>query len=99
MSEPRGNERSEMQSSKFGAWLDPVRGSTSVVVSEHRPVPLWQYIMAGSTLYDLFATEVAFDAAAPESDSPQDQAAALLQSITVYPPQDGTRRIELRWSF
>ena len=29
----------------------------------------------------------------------QDQAAALLQSITVYPPQDGTRRIELRWSF
>ena len=61
---------------EFGAWLDTVRGSTSVVVSEHRPVPLWQYIMAGSTLYDLFATEVAFDAAAPESDSPQDQAAA-----------------------
>lgn len=29
----------------------------------------------------------------------QDQAAALLQSITVYPSQDGTRRIELRWSF
>ena len=29
----------------------------------------------------------------------QDQTAALLQSITVYPPQDGTRRIELRWSF
>lgn len=29
----------------------------------------------------------------------QDQATALLQSITVYPPQDGTRRIELRWSF
>ena len=29
----------------------------------------------------------------------QDQAAALLQSITVYPPQDGTRRIALRWSF
>ena len=29
----------------------------------------------------------------------QDQAVALLQSITVYPPQDGTRRIELRWSF
>ena len=29
----------------------------------------------------------------------QDQAAALLHSITVYPPQDGTRRIELRWSF
>ena len=37
-------------------------------------------------------------AAAPEQLT-QDQAAALLQSITVYPPQDGTRRIELRWSF
>ena len=24
----------------------------------------------------------------------QDRAAALMQSITVYPPQDGTRRIE-----
>ena len=37
-------------------------------------------------------------AAAPEQLT-QDQAAALLQSITVYPPQDGTRRIELQWSF
>src|SRR5690606_30484308 len=46
---------------EFGAWLDTVRGSTAVVVSEHRPVPLWQYVMAGNRLYDLFATEVAFD--------------------------------------
>ncbi|MGO1182023.1 MAG: DEAD/DEAH box helicase [Micrococcaceae bacterium] len=49
---------------EFGAWLDTVRGSTAVVVSEHRPVPLWQYVMAGSRLYDLFATEVSFDDAA-----------------------------------
>ncbi|MFC7402336.1 DEAD/DEAH box helicase [Citricoccus sp. GCM10030269] len=50
---------------EFGAWLDTVRGSTAVVVSEHRPVPLWQYVMAGNQLYDLFATEVAFDEVVP----------------------------------
>ena len=40
---------------EFGAWLDTVRGSTTVVVSEHRPVPLWQHVMVGSQLYDLFS--------------------------------------------
>lgn len=29
---------------EFGAWLDTVRGETAVVVSEHRPVPLWQHM-------------------------------------------------------
>src|SRR5690625_9482 len=40
---------------EFGAWLDTVRGSTSVVVPEHRPVPLWQHVMVGKELYDLFS--------------------------------------------
>lgn len=40
---------------EFGAWLDTVRGSTTVVVSEHRPVPLWQHVMVGNDLYDLFS--------------------------------------------
>lgn len=40
---------------EFGAWLNTVRGDTSVVVSEHRPVPLWQHVMAGKRLYDLFS--------------------------------------------
>src|SRR5699024_3983229 len=40
---------------EFGAWLDTVRGSTIVVVSEHRPVPLWQHVMVGKELYDLFS--------------------------------------------
>ncbi|MEV4901406.1 DEAD/DEAH box helicase [Citricoccus sp. NPDC055426] len=62
---------------EFGAWLDTVRGSTSVVVSEHRPVPLWQYVMAGSQLYDLFATEVAFDEVAPTADEPGDEETEL----------------------
>jgi ATP-dependent RNA helicase HelY len=42
---------------EFGDWLDTVRGDTEVVVSEHRPVPLWQHVMVGQRLYDLFADE------------------------------------------
>ncbi len=39
---------------EFGAWLDTVRGDTEVIVSEHRPVPLWQHVLAGRRMYDLF---------------------------------------------
>ena len=40
---------------EFGDWLTQVRGNTAVVVSEHRPVPLWQHLLVGDTLFDLFA--------------------------------------------
>lgn len=40
---------------EFGAWLSAVRGDTEVIVEEHRPVPLWQHVMAGHHLYDLFS--------------------------------------------
>ncbi|MGW0565162.1 DEAD/DEAH box helicase [Streptomyces sp. NPDC003016] len=39
---------------EFGDWLDTVRGDTEVIVSEHRPVPLWQHVLAGRKMYDLF---------------------------------------------
>jgi ATP-dependent RNA helicase HelY len=39
---------------EFGEWLQAVRGATRVVVEEHRPVPLWQHVLAGRRLYDLF---------------------------------------------
>src|SRR5690606_22320397 len=39
---------------EFGDWLKSVRGSTEVVVSETRPVPLWQHMMVGGALLDLF---------------------------------------------
>src|SRR3954452_19344686 len=39
---------------EFGEWLQTVRGATRVVVEEHRPVPLWQHVLAGKRLYDLF---------------------------------------------
>ncbi|MBB5804009.1 ATP-dependent RNA helicase HelY [Saccharothrix ecbatanensis] len=40
---------------EFGEWLVEVRGDTTVVVDEHRPVPLWQHMMAGGRMMDLFA--------------------------------------------
>ncbi|MET9884275.1 DEAD/DEAH box helicase [Streptomyces sp. NPDC006430] len=42
---------------EFGDWLDTVRGDTAVIVSEERPVPLWQHVMAGRRIYDLFEEE------------------------------------------
>ena len=40
---------------EFGEWLSEVRGEMAVVVSERRPVPLFQHVLAGRTLHDLFA--------------------------------------------
>ncbi len=42
---------------EFGDWLVTVRGDTTVVVDEHRPVPLWQHMMVGARLLDLFGGE------------------------------------------
>ncbi|WIM68833.1 RNA helicase [Corynebacterium breve] len=41
-------------SEEFGEWLTAVRGDTEVIVSEHRPVPLSQYMMVGRQIYPLF---------------------------------------------
>ncbi|NLE96484.1 MAG: DEAD/DEAH box helicase [Propionibacterium sp.] len=38
----------------FGAWLEEVRGSFTTVVSEVRPVPLYQHVLVGRKLVDLF---------------------------------------------
>ncbi|MGP5725705.1 DEAD/DEAH box helicase [Arthrobacter rhombi] len=53
---------------EFGGWLDTVRGDTAIVVTEHRPVPLWQHVMVGGRLLDLFAGNLAFDQAAALED-------------------------------
>ena len=41
---------------EFGAWLVTVRGDTRVIVDEQRPVPLWQHVLVGTRLFDLFRT-------------------------------------------
>ncbi|HET6734863.1 DEAD/DEAH box helicase [Mycobacterium sp.] len=39
---------------EFGGWIQTVRGDTTVVVDEHRPIPLWQHVMVGKRMFDLF---------------------------------------------
>ncbi|MDN4473313.1 DEAD/DEAH box helicase [Demequina zhanjiangensis] len=43
---------------EFGAWLSEVRGDTRVIVSEHRPVPLWPHVLIREGMFDLYAPTV-----------------------------------------
>ena len=40
---------------EFGEWLGEVRGQTDVIVSEVRPIPLYQHVLIGNRLIDLFS--------------------------------------------
>jgi len=40
---------------EFGEWLGEVRGQTEVILSEHRPIPLYQHVLINSNLVDLFS--------------------------------------------
>jgi len=71
---------------EFGAWLSEVRGDTAVIVEEHRPVPLWQHMMVGQGLYDLFADEVS---AATGVSDPTRVNPELLASIRGGDPAGG----------
>ncbi|MFD6882849.1 DEAD/DEAH box helicase [Rhodococcus sp. NPDC060084] len=50
---------------EFGEWMTTVRGDTTVVVDEVRPIPLHQHMMVGPQIYDLF------DARAEPADLPR----------------------------
>jgi ATP-dependent RNA helicase HelY len=63
---------------EFGEWLVQVRGDTTVIVDEHRPVPLWQHMLAAGRLYDLFTT-------AAGADGP-DYRTAIIASAPGGPP-------------
>ena len=39
---------------EFGEWLQIIRGDTEVIVSENRPVPLYQHVLIDNSLVDLF---------------------------------------------
>jgi ATP-dependent RNA helicase HelY len=41
---------------EFGEWLQTVRGDTVTIVEERRPVPLYQHVLVGKRMFDLFAT-------------------------------------------
>ncbi len=42
---------------EFGEWLGTVRGDTELIVEETRPVPLWQHMMVGPAVMDLFVDD------------------------------------------
>lgn len=77
---------------EFGDWLSQVRGGNGIVVTDHRPVPLWQHMLVGRELHDLFADQAgmilpAHDArdardAEPERTAPREGRAASGDSDT-----------------
>lgn len=42
---------------EFGSWLAVVRGETDLIIEERRPVPLYQHVMVGGRLHDLFVDD------------------------------------------
>jgi ATP-dependent RNA helicase HelY len=42
---------------EFGEWLGTVRGETRTILEETRPVPLFQHMLVGRRMYDLFARD------------------------------------------
>lgn len=74
---------------EFGDWLTMVRGDTVVVVSEIRPVPLWQHVMTRDGIFDLYAAHV--DPTAPGMDPPinPDLVADLRRQDRSSPPRSG----------
>jgi ATP-dependent RNA helicase HelY len=65
---------------EFGEWLGTVRGETRTVLEEHRPVPLFQHVLVGRRMYDLFADEGPAD---PEADVAERQAKVNPQLMRV----------------
>ena len=39
---------------EFGDWIHAVRGDTDVILSEHRPVPLYQHVLTSKALVPMF---------------------------------------------
>jgi ATP-dependent RNA helicase HelY len=78
---------------EFGDWLDTVRGDTEVIVSEHRPVPLWQHVLAGRRMYDLFEEESDHGGrgVAKRETNPDLVRMARMENQRTYNPRDRRR--------
>ncbi|MFN2626444.1 MAG: DEAD/DEAH box helicase, partial [Mycobacteriales bacterium] len=77
---------------EFGDWLVTVRGETQVIVEEKRPVPLWQHVLAGKRLLDLFAdTPDGSPVVNPELLALAREDARLLRDFDRRPGRGGAR--------
>ena len=76
---------------EFGDWLQEVRGDTTVIVEEHRPVPLWQSVLVGRRLHDLFVDDAQHDVNPTLTRLASDEA-RFARVHTAQRPQRGARR-------
>ncbi|TFV66232.1 UNVERIFIED_ORG: DEAD/DEAH box helicase [Bacillus sp. AZ43] len=83
---------------EFGDWLVTVRGHTKVVVSEVRPVPLWQHMLVGNRVFDLFSLRPAAHAAEqgenPRELSTRERGASVVDPELVRYVREQERRID-----
>ncbi|MEZ5159871.1 MAG: hypothetical protein R2709_03335 [Marmoricola sp.] len=61
---------------EFGEWLETVRGETVTIVEETRPVPLYQHVVVGRRLLDLFADDDAHESPDQQKVNPELQRVA-----------------------
>jgi ATP-dependent RNA helicase HelY len=83
---------------EFGEWLVTVRGHTTVVVSEVRPVPLWQHMLVGNRVFDLFSLRPAAHAGeqgeTPRGRSTRERGASVVDPELVRHVREYERRID-----
>src|SRR5947199_3668295 len=83
---------------EFADWLVTVRGHTKVVVSEVRPVPLWQHMLVGNQVFDLFSLRPAAHAGEqgdnPREQSTRERGASVVDPELVRYVREQERRID-----
>ncbi|HEX2073423.1 MAG TPA: DEAD/DEAH box helicase, partial [Geodermatophilus sp.] len=83
---------------EFADWLVTVRGHTKVVVSEVRPIPLWQHMLVGNRVFDLFSLRPAAHAGeqgdTPRGQSTRERGASVVDPELVRYVREYERRID-----
>jgi len=79
---------------EFGAWMAQVRGDMATVVSERRPVPLYQHVFASQRLIDLFEGQAPTAGGAPSVKVNPELARLASTESTVM--RDDSRRVRGR---
>jgi ATP-dependent RNA helicase HelY len=83
---------------EFADWLVTVRGHTKVVVSEVRPVPLWQHMLVGNRVFDLFSLRPAAHAGeqgdTARSQSTRERGASVVDPELVRYVREHERRLD-----
>src|SRR3954465_15736576 len=83
---------------EFADWLVTVRGDTKVVVSEVRPIPLWQHMLVGNRVFDLFSLRPAAHAGeqgdTPRGHSTRERGASVVDPELARYVREYERRID-----